>query len=971
MHESKYITAKQDTRTFSLTNLYSNPIYSSYKALRPVKDILLPIAVQKQMVSAKFGFVDETTIWISKGGLWFYDIAEDTHEFVANIEVEAMVPISGDMIETWDHAGKGVLMITGNSSAIYGFENGTLLETRYKFPLRGNVRCTTAHGATIFIGYDTGLEMIYYNGYGFYSSFCSGYGFLFSRSTLCGNYVAADSNFAVYADKYKFHIFSIKGGLRHLHTGEIQKYTLGTISGCGIVESKENFVLFYLMDSENARIFFNLLNIPSFWRSKQNLTHVFTKAGPFSEFSGHTSKRIKMSSPSLDDETNGFLQGNGQDDNDKRNFIRGDKIFMFRKNKIGLVSFNEDQKVNPDASRAVENFSLVPFSRPVRAAMLGKHLYVLSDNSCHVIKIISGHEQFINARPDEIHKLINAYGEREAAVNYLHLIATGHEVGYSVARMINESAVYSYFAQILSPLAGDLKDKTRSFYDKLESINYGLKNILKFKNIPPVKELHHALNYLKILREYQPDQLYGDFEKAVFGEKAFKKRTLVALLECNKEQMLKIVEERCNGYFSLGQIYHRKGIEIIKNPKHMNSLNALNQSLECFKKSDENLKPVVKIYNKNKFFTGSAVLLKRQNLMYHQNRANPEYSRTDNLEVAPNGRDKIQKVEVGDIVESLGCKGALSTFLENETEDFTFQVLDAALLKFKRNDVSFLKTECACCKYEKPTEILSITDFFGIKTPFFESFLKNKFENTPDDYDFLWKFYFYHKRKNEAQSILVRIAEEKSLPILKRFQYLNKAFYIGDYDADLKRKIKLAQIQLEVQDRLQKLSLDELLDEDELFNKYTIPFNFADLSLRIIDITDFDNLSALTNIWKAYLTTDYDTALENLQNLKICGGALNIDAIGQALLDINDILEDNNCKEDDYKRYNKKHRKDLHSILIEAGFTASEIQFFLKRCLYNKNLDKAKKRVVLRNMEKYFADDFAKMNFMEKCVVKE
>ncbi|KAG0437641.1 Nuclear pore complex protein [Dictyocoela muelleri] len=990
MLESKYLAAKQDTRTFSLTNLYSNQIYSSFKTLRPIRDIMLPIAVQKLMIGGKFGFIDENTIWISKDGLWFYDLIENTQEFIANFSVDDIIPISGDMFETSESSGRGILMLTRNNSAIYGFENGTLIETPYKFFLRGKVTCVTSHGATVFIGYDNGLEMIYYNGYGFVSSYCSGYGFFLNRSPLKGKFISADSNFAVYADEYKFHVFCINGKLRHLLTGEIQKYTQNSISGCGIIESKEKFLFFYLMDTENTRIFFSLLNIPAFWKSKQILTYLYTKPGPFSETPEiYSAKRVKIS-PShgtkdiphcLNNTPRGINNNSNSTINDHYitespkfkenwNFIHEDKIFMFRKNKIALISFNSDQKVNPDTTRAVENFTIIPFRHIARAIMIKKSVYVISENTCHVFKIVSGPEQFINSRPEEVYKLINAFGEKESAVNYLHLIAMGHNVGYSISKMISEAAVYSYFAQILTPLTGDLKDKTRSFYEKIDTIICGLKNILKFKNISAVNELIQALNYLKILREYQPDQLYGDFEKAVFADREFKKRSLSALLDCNADKMLKMLEEKCSGYFSLGQIYHRKGVEILKNHKYMNTLNVLNQSLECFKKSDEDLRPVIKIYNKDKFFTGSATLLKRINFQFLQSIEKSRYLRNSQFKNVENSQfknvenDKFKNVEVAEIVDSLGCKGALTTFLDDDDEDFVYRVLDAALIKFKNNDFCFLKNECACCTYKKMNEKITIVDFFGINTPFFEKFLRLKFENSSEDYDLLWKFFFYHKRKNEAQAILVRIAEEKTLTIYERYLYFNKAFYIGDYDEEIKRKIALAKIQIEVQDRLQNLSLDEILDEDELFNRYTIPFNFNDLSLKLIDMSDFDNLPALTNIWKNYLTNDYETALENLRKLKIRAGALNIDAIGNALLDIERDGENNDNS--------RSYKKDLHSLIIEAGFTSSEIKFFYERCMYDNNLNENKKNEILKMIEKYYQDDYERLKCKgNKCFVSE
>lgn len=774
--------------------------------------------------------------------------------------VSVFKPFKGVFSQKIQHC---LLITTETDIILYGIEMDSLaiVNTDFSAKLYSKPVCIKINSNAIFLGcmdgkiYRASCKSVDFLNYKYLSLSSAGFSLLNSMiSSVIGrkkdkiSCISSGDSFLVALSK-NLEIFNIQFGIYKIY--EIKPIPDVTYIDLQIVE--ENPLLFYCVQSSGIRDFYST-------------EYLFSKDPALNNLSGTT---LSFSTPSL------FLLANTD------------------RSTVVLHSFNEDQFKSFSRSKSVENYELITFHTPISNIELRENgLYILSSSAIFHYHVLDSKKLLLNCRSQEIYQIYKNYGDIEFMVKYFQLLTENEDVSRLDGLCKNESIkshalfiwIYSLIRPVwnidLSSLSGqDESMANQTLLDEIikklkilkQRLGYGFDSAKLF-----IDEFIQTYFYITFLLDYNVD-FKESFNSILTQDSEFKTVSLKNLLDAftvnqSIEPLLKTMQNGCPMYLPLENINFQRGVQLIKKDDKESLLKSLNYLSQA--RFDQG---IIQKFNELKFFYGSIFLI-RENFVLDYEKA----------------------VEL--FIESVKCKKALETGLEDSREAFLYPFFEA-VIRLENFE------PCICCDYTPST-----VDILSIKNPLFSIFLKDQLYKNEKVCDLYWKYLLIKNEKLEAIQTLISLSQRANFPIQKKLDFLQTALSIStgtSMNSTVRIRLKLYEIQKEVELRNPSLKSFNLLDSDTLYNDYC--YNYPDLKIKILDQIGFKDEKVIKNLFESYFS--------NL-NLRECFVFLK-ELQSKNLNLVFDIL---------IKKI-KSATIDFCSGLAMAGFEYDEIVSFVKECL--------------------------------------
>lgn len=805
--------------------------YSTHKYVQKNTDFLLPQNFAEAFrQNTTMGVVPElNSVWmgLSKFVLWNYVNNTLTEvEFTSPVEHFITFKPRADVFTT--KVSECALIINKDQIIIYGLSSDAreFVNTGLVTSVPDKVVCVTEHGGDIFVGCANGnvYKVVYQdvNMFSLRSMYLrnldgSAFNFLFPaffrfKKHLPVINVACSQHWLVALTKTEIRVYSVGGG-REFKKKEMPLST--RYVSVEIVDDSEEDVFFYCVSRSGTRDFYN------------KSSYLLSRKAPFtdSELSD-----IKVCS------------------NSESVVLSKD---AYSGKMITVIHFNEDQKLNFSATKAVDNFEILNVEDVRDIFLHDQKIFVLTGKEIKVFSIMDPEDFLLHCRPEDTYTFLKAYGERETLVYYYSIVSKNKD--YSKIEHIynkNEASRIPAYYSFIHKLTAGLMDRAidQDFFVESERVMRRIKTVsskLRFKE-DFVTDLVETLNFLKIYYEYGLT-VNEKLEKLLLGDPLAKKTLLDNLLGQfggKIDTIINLLLTKCPSFIPLNEIYYQKGLDALEKKD-------LQESLGSFKNLSYGLEPIVEKFNELKFYTGSVTLLRKMDLSFER--------------------------RVSLLKQSIQCRGALNVALGDFREDFAFCVFEALLSNHHEN---YMREACACCG--EGTGPFLKKDFLSMSSPFLLQFLVDKSELSlrEEEYTLLWKYCVLNDMKDRAVESLVRIAENKHMRLDRRIEYLNIALSIKP-SKELSIRLETAKIQCEMLMKKYIPVLDNmLLPANDLFNDYIIPNRCFALGLSLIDLYEYCDVALLKRLWTDALQGSLSENLAFIKGLKIKKSALNFGIIG-------------------------------------------------------------------------------------------
>lgn len=602
-----------------------------------------------------------------------------------------------------------------------------------------------------------------------------------------------------------------------------------------------------------------------------------------------------------------------------------------------------------------------------------KQIIIKSRVNTHKLCITPPGQYFLNCKHIELTNLHKLYGNNDFLLHYLYLIEGGFDVSkldFMFMKAENYDFIYEYMFRKLIAIdvikKGCELQKTKEIYSEtfmspcyddyvvklcrtinaFKAVYAKLKKYRKdnYKStIDDFIAVLDTLRFIKIVKERRVD-IDFDFETLVFNIEYRKKIFEELSINMPYDKINQIVTETLKNYFPVEEIYFRKGMDNVKKRRRDTLFDSINDFKEC-----SNLEEIIKIYNDNKFYTGSVTIIKEKMFGFEE----MEGVKRRRLE---NNSSDIDLTKVTKyLINSIKCKGALNTALEDYREEFIFCVLEAVLKNILSEEE--YNEKCTCCDRD-----LGKLEFSGplavarMDTPHLAKFLELKFEfsNVQDEYNLYWKYYILKNEKDKAKEILMRIIKEKPITLERRIKYLERGVVLFQSN-ELRTMLRIAEIQRELSNNLPEcLELKiNYYDQNELFNDWLYGQN-PFLALQLMFTCKNNDIKVKTELFSDLLEGDYEEATEKISfyNELNKKGWVEIEIVGDIAI----------------KKLEMVQRTNLVHVLKSFNYDELTIKKFMeKRIKDNVFANPEQKRRILREYKDYFGYSEKTMEFETFC----
>lgn len=889
--------------------------YSNQRYLRKVKEYGVP-----QQEYDKCGIIPElSVIWYSKACklyLWRYESndMEEISTFSSEILfVDVFKPRKGIFNHKILYC---LLVITEDQAMVYGVERDTcfLVNTDMIATIPYTTRCYQIINGNIYIGCADGnvYEVIYKGSEAW----------VFKNMYLYDPNASVVSNFIPSILKRKkpeiksmscndrylltlsrvVTIYNIEGGFYKVKEVSITKEYVGI----QIIESRDDDVLFYCIQKDGTRDFYD-------------------------------SKFLFSKKCSLNDSVSEILNLKISSTSERYCLVHKSQ---YQGALVGFVQFNDFQNVNYDKLKPSENQEVLSLKEEVFTFKLyGEELFFVTRSKIMFYEILSPRKYITCNRIEDVYNVFKNFGERESLILYYQLLSNNEDVSkieyLCVKSEENQmkclcSLIYRELKTMMfTPIRELWSDDRRK---DLERIQFRFSNLLKkIKNINAKAALEllelyvQSIFYLSLLFDYSICVGNINFYKLLFcNEEEFKKRTLKELIEVFKanqsvDPLINTLGNKAPLYLPIDEVFYQRGFELLKKYP---SRDKLWESLKNFRNIVFN-EEVIKKYNELGFFSGSLTLI-RQHF------------------------DFSYEKEVELLKTCVRCQGAVNQGLEDTREDFMYAFFEALCQNLKGN---LFASSCTCCDSKSSMTLSSV---IKIQSPFLEKFLHEKTitDNDPLIFELHWKYLAFRNERLKAVKSLLYLVDNKKITLEQRIDLLEKAKTVSlhtEMDNELKLRFELLDIQKSLVGRGNKdpIISNILLSADELFNDYA--YKYPDLALKIISISNFSDKNIISDFWCEGMKGDFKEASNFLLNNKLDGSVMDLEIISSILI--------KKMKEGD----------ELSKVLLEAGFNYYEIKKMIELKMKKENHPHL--RNILLNELNVLIEQEPKCNKIEKLCI--
>ncbi|EPR79215.1 Nuclear pore complex protein Nup155, partial [Spraguea lophii 42_110] len=601
---------------------------------------------------------------------------------------------------------------------------------------------------------------------------------------------------------------------------------------------------------------------------------------------------------------------------------------------INIINLNEEQKVNHYKNIPLENYQLLTSSNFINITIRKNKIFIISENRMLSYEILQGPRFLLYSKVEDSYKILRGYGEKEAFINYLFLAGDGEDVT-KLDHIFNKDnyieAIYTYLYRITKNMYENRIDE--KFFEKGDIVISRIKNIMKnriirkvlnnrfneyyknnYSNIYDNKEVTtlrklisciiESINYLKIVYEIDPSINDGvclkdliEGECALYKKSSFEKIINISTLE----NVLRKIKVKCSSFFPLNEIYYQKGMAFLKKANIEDLENALDNfmqiqiSREDFvedkifskrkivytenKRSDNeevlSLVKVVDEFNKLRFYKGSVMIIRN---------------------IFGGLREGVELLN-----GALKCPGSLKKALADDRERFHFCVFEVVLKRMEEKEYTY---DCICCTTNNPEEF----NIINLNSPFLEQFLREKFDTSKniDELELLYKYYLHNKKIDKGINSIISLVN-KNIPTTKKIELLEIGSLINS-NKEMNLQLTIVKVIQEIEKRTNQKIITS--DPNELFNNYTLPLKYTDLSLQLLDISNYNNQRTIKDLWKEYLNTTYSESVNKLMRLRLTGVSKNLNIIGNILLEKIDHYNRNTVEPSENNRIINSHYEE-------------------------------------------------------------